>query len=412
VVNGTVYVAGQSLEAFDANGATSCSGSPKVCQPLWTGVSGTFTAPAVANNVVYTTGETTGSAQVFAYSANGTTNCSGVPTTCTPLWTGTMAVPTSTSAPSVANGVVYTESNNGKLFAFDANGITGCTGAPTTCSPLWTAALSGTPQFDSSPAVANGIVYAPSSTLQAFDAKGISNCAGTPKTCTPLWSYNVDVYNASHSVANGLVFIGSLSGSQSSGFEFMAFDANGKVDCTGTPRTCTALWSGEASGVLASPAIANGKVYVADSSFNLGLTTHLYAWILLPQATLIFAPSNGQGFWKRSIARRRCLVGGDPGPVRADRGNPASLDHCDSEGDHLRMGGNLGHHEGAERRLRPAERRVIRRRGERDECGRHHDRLELSPSEEEPSGATERDAAPGAFAARRAGHAVVEPAPR
>ena len=43
-------------------------------------------------------------------------------------------------------GVVYDESNDAKLFAFDANGVTDCSGTPTTCSPLWTAALSRNPQ--------------------------------------------------------------------------------------------------------------------------------------------------------------------------------------------------------------------------------------------------------------------------
>ena len=47
--------------------------------------------------------------------------------------------------PPSSNGVVYTESNDAKLFAFDASGVTDCSGTPTTCSPLWTAALSGTP---------------------------------------------------------------------------------------------------------------------------------------------------------------------------------------------------------------------------------------------------------------------------
>ena len=295
VVNGVVYIGGSSVEAFDAKGVTDCSGTPKVCQPLWTSRSNaSFTSPAVASGVLYTTGGTTGNDKVFAYSANGTTNCSGTPTVCSPLWTGTMGTTSSTSAPAVANGVVYAESNDAKLFAFDAGGVTDCSGTPTTCSPLWSAALNGSPQFGSSPAVANGVVYAPSGTLQAFDANGVTNCSGTPKTCAPLWSYNVSVYAASPSLANGLVFIGSLSGSQSNGFDFMGFDAKGKVDCSGTTHVCNPLWTGVASGVLTySAAIANGKVYVADSSFSLGLATHLYAWVLPPPTTFVTVPSSG-----------------------------------------------------------------------------------------------------------------------
>ncbi len=74
----------------------------------------------------------------------------------------------------------------------------------------------------------------------------------------------------------------------------MAFDTNGKIDCSGTPTVCNPLWTGVASGVLTgSPAIANGKVYVTDSSFALGLETHLYAWVLPPPTTAVMLPSNG-----------------------------------------------------------------------------------------------------------------------
>ena len=123
---------------------------------------------------------------------------------------------------------------NHKLFAFDSNGTTNCSGTPTTCSPMWTAALNSgnTSPVYTSPAVANGNVYAGSDNLAAFDAMGNTNCSGTPKTCTPLWSYNVTITGASPSVANGLLFIGSATGGGSSGFNFMAFDANGNMVTT------------------------------------------------------------------------------------------------------------------------------------------------------------------------------------
>jgi outer membrane protein assembly factor BamB len=294
VVNGVVYIGGAFVEAFDAHGSTNCSGTPKVCHPLWTSTSNaTFTSPAVTNGVLYTTAGTTGNDKVFAFSANGTTNCSGTPTTCNPLWTGTLGTLGSMSSPAVSTGVVYAESSDGKLFAFDASGATNCSGTPKACSPLWTAALSGTPQFNSSPAVANGVVYAPSSTLQAFDANGSTNCSGTPKVCTPLWSYNVTVYAASPSVANGLVYIGSASNASPQVFGVEAFDASGHTNCSGTPTVCNPLWTGDSTGVMTgSPAIANGKVYDADSSFNLGFDTHLYGWALPPPMTHVAIPSN------------------------------------------------------------------------------------------------------------------------
>jgi outer membrane protein assembly factor BamB len=292
VSDGVVYVGGDSVEAFDAKGITHCSGTPKTCAPLWTSSSNVgFNSPAIANGVLYTTGFDD---KVYAFSANGTTNCSGTPTACSPLWTAAMGTTTSASSPSISNGFVYAESSDNKLFAFDANGVTNCSGTPKLCSPLWTANLSGRPDDDSSPAVANGIVYAPSSTLQAFDAKGATGCSGTPKTCSPLWTYSVTVIGSSPSIANGLVYIGSASNGSPQVFGVDAFSANGSTNCSGTPTTCSPLWTGVTGAPLtASPAIANGKIYADDSSFDLGFVADLYAWVLPPPTSFVTVPSNG-----------------------------------------------------------------------------------------------------------------------
>jgi hypothetical protein len=261
---------------------------------LWTSVNDTTSTPALADGVVYALGDGAGGGKLFAYSASGTTNCSGAPTTCTPLWTGTIGTSANTSAPAVANGVVYAESGAGKLLAFDARGVSSCSGAPTTCGPLWTATLAGDPVFGSSPAVSKGIVYAPSSTLQAFDANGVTNCSGTPKTCAPLWSYSVHVSAASPSVANGLVYIGSFEGGQSTGFDFSAFDASGHTDCSGAPTVCNPVWTGVATAPLVgSAAVANGKVFVTDNPIGLGFQSHLYGWMLAPPMTFVALPSDG-----------------------------------------------------------------------------------------------------------------------
>jgi outer membrane protein assembly factor BamB len=68
----------------------------------------------VANGVVYV-GST--DAKLYAFSAAGTTNCSGVPRSCQPLWTATTASYV-ISSPAVANGVVHVGSNDGNLYAF------------------------------------------------------------------------------------------------------------------------------------------------------------------------------------------------------------------------------------------------------------------------------------------------------
>jgi hypothetical protein len=145
------------------------------------------------------------------FDANGRTNCSGTPKTCTPLWTN---VYSGTSfAAAVANGVVYIGSDDHKLYAFDATGNTNCSGVPKTCPPLWTA-TTGDIVF-SSPAVANGVVYIGSEDhhLYGFDASGTTNCSGTPKTCTPLWTATTgDKVMTSPAVANGSVYVGSNDG--------------------------------------------------------------------------------------------------------------------------------------------------------------------------------------------------------
>jgi outer membrane protein assembly factor BamB len=75
---------------------------------------------------------------------------------------------------------------------------------------LWTAT---TYAIHSSPAVANGVVYvgsAAANNLYAFSAAGSINCSGTPKTCTPLWTEVTDSdFFSSPAVADGLVYVGS-----------------------------------------------------------------------------------------------------------------------------------------------------------------------------------------------------------
>jgi outer membrane protein assembly factor BamB len=130
------------------------------------------------------------------------------------------------SSPAVAGGVVYVCSSDDKLYAFDAMGAANCSPGVVTCQPLWTAttgarivsspAVAGGVVYvgsdeRSSPAVANGVVYVGSNDhrLYAFDAAGTVNCTGTPTTCTPLFSADVgDVAESSPAVANGMVYIG------------------------------------------------------------------------------------------------------------------------------------------------------------------------------------------------------------
>ena len=177
-------------------------------------------------------------------------------------------------SPIVAGGVLYADSINTSsstvsLEAFDAAGNTKCSGAM--CQPLWTAPLgSGTVGASdtggSSPAVVNGVVYAGASNgLEAFDASGKTNCSGRPKTCAPLWSASVGpVGTSSPIVANGVVYIGSTDDN------LYAFDAGGVTNCSGTPKTCGPLWSAKTGGAIdGAPAVANGVAYVGSTDDNL-----------------------------------------------------------------------------------------------------------------------------------------------
>jgi outer membrane protein assembly factor BamB/uncharacterized membrane protein YoaK (UPF0700 family) len=266
VANGVVYIGSDDgkLYAFDAAGVTGCSGSPKTCAPLWTGATGwgVTSSPAVANGVVYVGSN---DYKLYAFDAAGVTGCSGSPKTCTPLWTGATGSVV-TSSPAVANGVVYVGSNDYKLYAFDAAGVTGCSGSPKTCTPLWTGATGSWIGY-ASPAVADGVVYIGSTDgkLYAFDAAGVTGCSGSPKTCAPLWTGSTtDIIFSSPAVANGVVYVGSNDG------KLYAFDATGVTGCNGSPKTCTPLWTGATGSYIEdSPAVANGVVYIGSDDNKL-----------------------------------------------------------------------------------------------------------------------------------------------
>jgi len=287
VANGVLYVPGYGdglalrsggayVAAFNAAG---CSAS--VCTPVWTTTglpasTGNTGSPAIgANGVLYLANQT-----LYAFDAAGAANCSGTPKTCAPLWTAATSNSPTYSAPAVANGTVYVGSWNSKLYAFNAAGSTNCSTTATgkTCTPLWTAA---TPtSIGGTPAVANGVVYTVSGngTLSAFDAAGSKNCSGTvtAKTCTPLWSSAPGgsgyVTSSSPAVANGVVYFSSTNGGT------YGYDAAGSLDCSvsGTAKTCSPLW-GAVTGFIGggSPAIVNGVLYI-----NISGNGTIYAYSL------------------------------------------------------------------------------------------------------------------------------------
>ena len=255
VAGGVVYVgsADGTLSAFDAAGVTGCSGSVpnRTCTPLWTGTTGDtiYSSATVAGGVVYV-GSQDGKLYAFAV------GCASGGGSCSPVWTGTTDYIAST--PAVANGVVYVGSADGNLYAF----AVGCAAGGATCTPLWTGATGDA--IDSSPAVANGVVYVGSldASLYAFDAAGVTGCTGSPKTCAPLWTGATGdhIMFSSPAVANGVVYIGSADGN------LYAF----AVGCAAGGATCTPLWTGATgSSIDSSPAVANGLVYVGSNDGKL-----------------------------------------------------------------------------------------------------------------------------------------------
>jgi hypothetical protein len=74
-----------------------------------------LSSPAVANGVVYVADD---AGHLHAYDADGATGCSGSPKVCAPVWTFTTGAAIEDS-PAVANGVVYVGSDDGKLYAFE-----------------------------------------------------------------------------------------------------------------------------------------------------------------------------------------------------------------------------------------------------------------------------------------------------
>jgi outer membrane protein assembly factor BamB len=264
VVNGVIFVGStdDQLVALDANGVQNCSGTPKTCLPLWTGLTGgaiDFSSPAVADGIVYVGAE---DGKLYAFDANGTTNCSGTPTTCAPLWTAQTGRGIE-SSPTIANGRVFVGSDDGSIYAFDAAGVTNCLGTPKICAPLWSVKTGGA----GTPAISAGVVYVSGQSGQAISLYALDAATGTT-----LWTANNQYYPFSDPVvANGDVYVAATDGT------IFAFDSTGTTNCAGTPKVCSPLWtgaSGAAFPILLS--VANNVLYMGSTAFS--LSTQLYAF--------------------------------------------------------------------------------------------------------------------------------------
>lgn len=230
----------------------------------------THLSPAFANGFMYVAGE---SGNVYVYDAAAYPGCGGdIPPECAPLWFGTVPASSQRSSPAVVNGTVYVGGNDG-VYAFDASGKTNCATPPDkSCGPLRTYAAGG--PVASSPAIVDGTLYvtagAAGRTLYAFDASGETNCSGTPVSCTALWSASLGGVGSDPTVAAGSVYVGAANG------RVYAFDAAGTTNCSGSPHVCSPLWTATLSGAGSVSTLAytngvlygtlNGRLYAVDAT--------------------------------------------------------------------------------------------------------------------------------------------------
>jgi outer membrane protein assembly factor BamB len=250
------------LDALDPS-----TGSPRFFAGLSLPLAGPYSAPTVANGILYAASGNT----LSAFDATGNTDCGPGPgvtaslTVCQPLWSATTSAPMvgslqpTTGEPPLTAGVSYLAVANGYVYVGDASGTLsafpagGCGAA--SCSPAWTAQTGGA--INSSAAVTPTTVFVGSDDgkLYAFPARG---CGAA--TCQPAWTATTGgAVRSSPSVAGRVVYVGSDDG------HLYAFNASGCGNTSCGPSLNVNL----GPPVDTSPAISNGKVFVTDTAGTL-----------------------------------------------------------------------------------------------------------------------------------------------
>jgi outer membrane protein assembly factor BamB len=163
-------------------------------------------------------------------------------------WTGATGGAVN-SSPAVANGVVYVGSSDGKLYAF----AVGCSTTGGACTPIWTA-NTGAP-IDSSPSTSGNRVYVGSTNGKLYSfAVG---CATGGGSCTPVWTATTGgPIHSSPMINSGIVYVGSDDGN------VYAYGAL----CGSKGASCSPIWKGVTGGpVQSSPGIGGTDVYVGSN---------------------------------------------------------------------------------------------------------------------------------------------------
>ena len=257
-----------TVAGYSRNGDVGCGGTPKICSARWSAL--VYSGIAAVN--VGLAGPQAGTLFVSIASPNGgvlqardATDATG-----SVLWTAALGTNGGTRAPVLANGLVFVHrstSSTQSVAAYSSDGVAGCSGAPKVCTPLWTTDDSAVGYPDAAVAVAGGRMYRATGTqLRVYDAAGVSGCSGAPKVCAPLWSATVggngSAPPAAPAVANGVVYAGADDGT------VRAFDATGTTGCAGTPKVCAPLWTTKVSGIVGPLEVANGRLFVPTSAGN------------------------------------------------------------------------------------------------------------------------------------------------
>jgi outer membrane protein assembly factor BamB len=286
VANGTVYIGTTDgvLWAYPADGC----GQSFCDTPLWqsTSLAQIMDTPTVASGIVYVGSQTdadNNDGKLNAFSASG---CGQA--VCAPLWQGTTGNESILeSSPAVANGVVYVGAFDGKLYAFDADGC-----GHALCQPLWTGQTGGS--IESTPTIYKGHVYVGSDDgkLYVFKAKGCGKAR-----CKAQWTGALGsaVFQSTPAIVKGVVYIAGQHA-------LAAFDANG---CG--KKSCTPLWTASDEGEFfnGSPTVHGGYVYMAwatglaaYSADGCGQATCPRLWTLFGdgfQAAIVSAPTIANG---------------------------------------------------------------------------------------------------------------------
>ncbi len=264
------------LYGFHASGGTHCTATaPKTCRPQWSdsfpalvGQLGTsLSAPAVNGGAVWigtSAFESPGdviAGSMYAYSVS----------TGAPIVSGGQGRATS---PAVTGQTVYASwSASGPPGTFtDLEAVDAATGASLFAAGPAPYGVDDVPI--TAPAVSEGTLYAVSgSTLYAFDATGTINCGppspplsnpflGFSTFCTPLWTATLNgsvSTSTMPAVANGYVYIGDST------HTLYTFPARG---CGAT--TCTPTWTAQTKGAIeSSPAVTATTVFVGSDNGGL-----------------------------------------------------------------------------------------------------------------------------------------------